>query len=59
LYAAVPVADSAGIRAMIEPDTNVVAIDEVQFFDEGIVALCRQLAHNGVRVENPSARCPT
>ena len=50
LHAAVPVADSAGIRAVIEPDTTVVAIDEVQFFDEGVVALCRELAHNGVRV---------
>ena len=50
LHAAVPVTNSEGIRDIIEPDTTVVAIDEAQFFDEGIVALCRELAHNGVRV---------
>jgi thymidine kinase len=50
LYTAVPVKDSSQIRELLEPDTNVVAIDEAQFFDEGVVDLCRELAHNGVRV---------
>ncbi len=34
----------------IEPDTFVVAIDEVQFFDAGIVDLCIRLADEGRRV---------
>lgn len=29
---------------------EVVAIDEVQFFDDGIVAVCNKLADNGIRV---------
>ncbi len=31
-------------------DENVVAIDEVQFFDAGIVAVCEKLAREGRRV---------
>jgi thymidine kinase len=50
LYTAVTVGDSQQIEALLEPDTNVVAIDEAQFFDEGVVDLCRRLAHGGVRV---------
>jgi thymidine kinase len=34
----------------IKPDTNVVAIDEVQFFDPLIVVVCDQLADEGKRV---------
>ena len=29
---------------------HVVAIDEAQFFDDGIVTVCNQLANNGIRV---------
>ena len=29
---------------------HVVAIDEAQFFDDGIVDVCNQLANNGIRV---------
>lgn len=47
---ATPVENSAQIRALLEPDTTVVAIDEGQFFDEGIVALCEELADRGLRV---------
>ncbi|MBF6613239.1 MAG: thymidine kinase [Chloroflexi bacterium] len=50
LYSATPVAHSSDIEPLIEPDTTVVAIDEAQFFDEGVVDLCRRLAHSGVRV---------
>jgi thymidine kinase len=50
LHSAVPVNHSSDIEALIEPDTNVVAVDEAQFFDDGIVDLCRRLAHRGVRV---------
>ena len=31
-------------------DAEVVAIDEAQFFDEGLVAVCNELANRGVRV---------
>jgi thymidine kinase len=47
---AVPVADTVGLRAAIEPDTTVVALDEVQFYGGDIVALCEELADRGVRV---------
>ncbi len=42
--------DSFEIETRIDPDTNVVAIDEAQFFDHAIVDLCKRLAHRGVRV---------
>lgn len=47
---ATPVENSAQIRALLEPDTTVVAIDEGQFFDDGIIALCEELADRGLRV---------
>ncbi len=47
---AVPVENSARLRALIAPETTVVAIDEGQFFDEGLVALCEELADRGLRV---------
>jgi thymidine kinase len=50
LHTAVTVTGSEEVEALVEPDTNVVAIDEAQFFDEGVVALCDRLAHDGVRV---------
>lgn len=49
-WEAVPVEDTAQLRALIEPETTVVALDEVQFFDDGVVALCEELARQGVRV---------
>lgn len=47
---AIPVENSAQIRAFIAPKTTVVAIDEGQFFDEGLIALCEELADRGLRV---------
>ncbi|MFC0471693.1 thymidine kinase [Halalkalibacter kiskunsagensis] len=47
---AMPVATSLDILENIKEDTQVVAIDEVQFFDEDILAVVDQLACNGVRV---------
>ncbi len=47
---AVPVENARQIRALIEPDTTVVALDEVQFFDDDVVSLCEELANRGVRV---------
>lgn len=47
---AVPIGSSTAILAQIAPDTNVVAIDEVQFFDMGVVRACQALAERGLRV---------
>lgn len=45
-----PVGDSEDAEAMIPDDVQVVAFDEAQFFDRGIVDLCVRLADRGVRV---------
>jgi thymidine kinase len=42
--------DSAQTILLMASDVDVVGIDEAQFFDEGIVEVCRKLADNGVRV---------
>ncbi|MBK8046823.1 MAG: thymidine kinase [Anaerolineales bacterium] len=47
---AVIVGASAEILTLLQPDTQVVAIDEVQFFDAGIVAVCDELANRGLCV---------
>lgn len=45
-----PVSTSAEIAERVRVDTQVVAIDEVQFLDSGIVAVVSELADRGVRV---------
>jgi thymidine kinase len=45
-----PVDNSAEILVQLRPDTTVVAIDEVQFFDVGVIAVCEALAEEGKRV---------
>ena len=35
---------------MLANDVDVVGIDEAQFFDDEIVAVCNDLANNGIRV---------
>ncbi len=47
---AIPVRDSAELRAQLDPDADVIAIDEVQFFDENVAALCDELADQGKRM---------
>ena len=47
---AIPVATSAEMLARIEIGVQVVGIDEVQFFDAGVVEICMQLADAGIRV---------
>ena len=42
--------DTAQIILLMSADVDVVGIDEAQFFDAGIVDVCRRLADNGVRV---------
>ena len=44
------VAKAADILDLVEPDAQVVGVDEVQFFDEGIVDVCETLADQGRRV---------
>ena len=38
------------IRQKLDPDTQVIAIDEVQFFEDGVVELATELADSGKRV---------
>jgi thymidine kinase len=38
------------ILGQIQPDTDVVALDEAQFFDAEITAVCKTLAQQGLRV---------
>ena len=49
-FEALPVADSEALARQLDPEVEVVAIDEVQFFDEGLLALVETLADRGVRV---------
>lgn len=49
-FEAQPVLRAADILEALEPLTTVVAIDEVQFFDNGIITVCERLADAGIRV---------
>lgn len=49
-FEALPVQGAQEILARLEPDTTVVAIDEVQFFDTAVISLCETLANQGKRV---------
>ena len=49
-FVARPVKSASEITALLEPETSVVAIDEVQFFDPGIVEVTRELVASGRRV---------
>lgn len=42
--------NSAELERLLEPDVQVVGIEEVQFFDEGVVPLVLRLADQGVHV---------
>ena len=41
---------ASDILTYIEEDTQVIGIDEVQFFDEEVVEIARQLADQGLRI---------
>lgn len=47
---AIPLRNSKDLFSYIQSDTEVVGIDEVQFFDMGIIDVCEELANRGVRV---------
>jgi thymidine kinase len=42
--------DSAANILLLASDVEVVGIDEAQFFDDGLVDVCNQLANSGIRV---------
>ena len=42
--------DSSAQILLLSSDIDVVGIDEAQFFDDGLVAVCNELANRGVRV---------
>ena len=44
------VSDALEILEMVKDTTQVVAIDEAQFFDDNICAVCNELADRGIRV---------
>jgi thymidine kinase len=44
LHEAVPVSSSTEMLERVEETADVVAVEEAQFFDEGIVEVCRRLA---------------
>jgi thymidine kinase len=49
-WQAVPVGNAREVLERLEPDTTVVAVDEVQFFDWEISDVCNELAERGLRV---------
>jgi thymidine kinase len=49
-YAAETVATARDLKAAVKPDTEVVGIDEGQFFDMELPAVCNALADCGKRV---------
>jgi thymidine kinase len=50
LYQAFGVENSHTLRDLVRPETEVVAIEEVQFFDPGIVEVCQDFADQGLQV---------
>ncbi len=49
-YEAYAIKEAKSIMELVKDDTQVVAIDEVQFFDMSIVSICETLANRGIRV---------
>ncbi len=47
---ALPVSRSADIAARLDPAADVVAVDEAQFLDAGIIDVAEQLTERGMRV---------
>ncbi len=47
---AMPVADSAALLRSVEDSTQVIGVDEGQFFDDGLVEVCETLANAGKQV---------
>ena len=49
-FDATAVKSASEVRKSLSPDTTVVAIDEAQFFDAGIIDLVNELAEQDIRV---------
>lgn len=49
-YEAYAIKNAQSILELVKQDTQVVAIDEIQFFDMAIVKICEELADRGIRV---------
>jgi thymidine kinase len=49
-HEAIPVKDTLELARQLDPDVEVVALDEVQFMDEGLLPIIEDLANRGVRV---------
>ena len=49
-HEAIAISTSGELLEGVEPETDVVAVEETQFFDEGIVDACRRLADSGYGV---------
>jgi thymidine kinase len=49
-FEALPINHSSEIHNALNSDTTVIAIDEAQFFDDGIVGVIDEMANNGLRV---------
>lgn len=47
---AVPISNSVELAERVRPDAEVIAVDEVQFLDHGVVEVASALADRGVRV---------
>mgnify|MGYP003394213521 CR=1 FL=1 len=48
--ASIPVEKSSDILKLVDDNTRVVGIDEVQFFDEAVIEVAQKLAYRGIRV---------
>lgn len=49
-FSALPIQSAAEIIDVLESDTTVVAIDEIQFFDHDVIHITQLLANRGIRV---------
>jgi thymidine kinase len=49
-FSANPIESSAEIISNLNPETTVIAIDEAQFFDDGLVGVVQTLANRDLRV---------
>lgn len=49
-FKAEPVSDVGAIRGLLDVNAEVIGIDEIQFFEAGVLELCRELAQGGRRV---------
>ncbi|HBM99957.1 MAG TPA: thymidine kinase [Firmicutes bacterium] len=49
-YEAYAIKEAHSILELVKEDTQVVAIDEIQFFDMSVVGICEELADRGIRV---------